>query len=169
MRKVRVFLLVYLLFGLSMAVSAYVIDIYPLEIAAGYLSRAMSAGNADDMVSYITQAYRLIPPLGNPVWILPTHRTDFNLIRADIASILDRLSTISRTPRDTAAYAQTLNDVRGRLEVIIGHLYEAMPYIYLKPANLAAAAAYLSTPVLAWKLFARKGKVEERLRDRLQA
>jgi hypothetical protein len=53
--------------------------------------------------------------------------------------------------------------------VIIGHLYEAMPYIYLKPANIAAAAAYLSTPVLAWKLFARKGKVEERLRDRLQA
>jgi hypothetical protein len=66
MRKVRVFLLVYLLFGLSMAVSAYVIDIYPLEIAAGYLSRAMSAGNADDMVSYITQAYRLIPHAWKP-------------------------------------------------------------------------------------------------------
>ena len=169
MRRVGVFLLVYLLFGFSMAVSAYVIDIYPLEIAAGYLSRAMSAGNADDMVSYTTQAYRLIPPLGNPVWILPTHRTDFNLIRADIASILDRLSTISRTPRDTAAYAQTLNDARGRLEVIIGHLYEAMPYIYLKPVNLAAAAAYLSTPVLAWKLFARRGKVAETPRDGLQA
>jgi len=169
MRRVGVFLLVYLLFGFSMAVSAYVIDIYPLEIAAGYLSRAMSAGNADDMVSYTTQAYRLIPPLGNPVWMLPTHRTDFNLIRADIASILDRLSTISRTPRDTAAYAQTLNDARGRLEVIIGHLYEAMPYIYLKPVNLAAAAAYLSTPVLAWKLFARRGKVAETPRDGLQA
>jgi hypothetical protein len=152
MRRVRVFLLVYLLFGLSMAVSAYVIDIYPLEIAAGYLSRAMSAGNADDMVSYITQAYRLIPPLGNPVWILPTHRTDFNLIRADIASILDRLSTISRTPRDRAAYAQTLNDVRGRLVVGFGHLSEAV--------NLALSLS-TTVPFRANRFQARTGVERE--------
>jgi len=168
MRKWTVFLLVYLLFGLSTAVSAYVVDIYPLEMAAGYLSRAMSAGNADEMISYTTQAYRLIPPIGNPVWVLPTHRTDFNLIRSDIESILDRLSAISRTPRETAAYAQTLNDLRERLDVIIGHLYEAMPYIYLKPVNIAVAAAYLTAPVLAWKLLV-KSKTKQRLSGRLEA
>ncbi|MEM4302649.1 MAG: hypothetical protein QXQ70_01990 [Candidatus Caldarchaeum sp.] len=145
-------LMVYFFAGLVIAVAAYVQDIYPLEQAVGYLSRAQSAAYAEDMASYAAQALKLLPHQGNPVWIFPTKRTDFFLIRNDITSIIERLESISATPRESAAYAQTLNDLRWKTAVLINQIYEAMPYVVFKPVNVAVASAYLLAPLITLKV-----------------
>ncbi|MEM1945922.1 MAG: hypothetical protein QXG69_00720 [Candidatus Caldarchaeum sp.] len=153
-------LMVYFFAGLVIAVAAYVQDIYPLEQAVGYLSRAQSAAYAEDMASYAAQALPLLPREGNPVWIFPTKRTDFQSIRNDITSMIARLEAVAATPRESGAYAQTLNDLRGKMAVVINQIYEAMPYIIFKPANVAAASAYLLTPLLLRKIFNKHRETE---------
>ncbi|MEM0481432.1 MAG: hypothetical protein QXM16_00875 [Nitrososphaerota archaeon] len=139
---------VYLFVGVALISAAYILDVYPLEQAAGFLSRAQSAGYAEDMAAYVAQALHFIPREGNPVWLFPTQRTDFALIRNDIFAIIDRLNSLTDIPRQSAAYAQTLNDIRGKIAVLTSQLYEAMPYMFFKPINIIAAIAYLLTPII---------------------
>ncbi len=146
------YLLIYLFAGAALTVAAYVQDVYPLEQAAGFLNRAQSAGYAEDMASYAVQALSLIPHQGNPVWIFPTQRTDFTLIRNDITSIIERLRIVAKVPRENAAYAQTLSDLRGKIAVLIDQLYEAMLYMIFKPINIIAASVYLLAPLTIQKI-----------------
>lgn len=143
---------IYLLVGAVVVSVAYVQDVYPLERAAGFLSRAQSAGYAEEMAAYVAQALQLIPPEGNPVWLFPTQRTDFALIRNDIYAIIDRLKSLTNIPRQSAAYAQTLLDVRGKIAVLTNQIYEAMPYMFFKPINIIAAIAYLLAPIITQKI-----------------
>jgi hypothetical protein len=146
--------------GLALFTMLYIQNIYPLDIAVGYLSRAQSAGYAEDMASYVRQALHHIPKEGNPVWIFPTTRTDFTLINKDLSTIVDRLLTVATLPRDSSAYSQALNDIRERLSVIVDNVSEAMPYIMLSPTNLTIILLWLfSLP--AFNRFPRKSKMKK--------
>ncbi len=147
--------LVWIVVGVVIFTWLYVEFIYPLDIAIGFLSRAQSAGYAEDIARYIRQAKPLIPTEGNPVYIFPTSRTDFKLIHNDLEAILGRLSTIAGLSRDTSAYAQTLNDIRGRLSVIVGHIGEAMPYTFLTPSNIGIFLVWLISLPTAYRLKSR--------------
>jgi len=152
MARRNLLILVYFIVGIAIATAAYIQDVYPIERAIGFLSRAQSAGYSDDMARYAAEALLLIPREGNPVWLFPTIRTDFSLTRNVISSIIDRLRSISNVPHESAAYAQTLNDLRGKIAVLTNQLYEAMPYVIFKPINIVAALAYLISPFIVRKI-----------------
>lgn len=139
-----IFALAWLAAGLILFAWLYIQNVYPLDLAIGYISRAQSAGYAEDVAQYIRNALPLIPREGNPVWMFPTSRTDFTLISLDLQTILGRLSVTAELPRDSSAYSQSLNDIRGRLAVLVNHVGEAMPYTMLSPQNL--------TLILLWAL-----------------
>ncbi|MEM3032420.1 MAG: hypothetical protein QXK39_05870 [Nitrososphaerota archaeon] len=147
--KPYILTLVWLMVGISIFSWMYIQYVYPLDIAAGYLSRAQSAGYAEDVARYVRLALPHIPRGGNPVWMFPTSRTDFTLMNGDLNAILDRLSIAAGLPRDTSAYSQALNDIRGRLGIIINNIGEAMPYIMLSPTNTAILVLWmLSLPII---------------------
>ena len=153
MRRLWVmFLVTWLAVGLTLLTAGYIDTIYKLETAIGYLSRAQSTAFAEDMKSYIEEALRLIPESGNPVWIFPTERTDFTLIRSDLTSIVERLEIISGINLDSPAYAQGLSDIRGKLAVVILQLGEAMPYTLITPINITLALIWLSIPYTTYRI-----------------
>ncbi|MEM1948228.1 MAG: hypothetical protein QXY84_03880 [Candidatus Caldarchaeum sp.] len=150
-----ILLVAYVVFGVVMLSAAYVFDIYVLELAVGYLSRAQSTGYAEDMASYVSKALDFLPKEGNPVWIFPTTRTDYALIRQDLTTIVERLQTVASVPRENPAYPQTLHDIRGKIAVLVHQIYETMPYVFFKPVNIVAAIIYLITPLIIRKAAAR--------------
>ena len=153
MRKAWVvFVAVWLSLGIIALTLGYIDTVYKLEVAVGYLSRAKSAGFAEDMIRYIDDALLHLPNSGNPVWLFPTERTDFSLIRSDLESIRERLAIISRIDRASPAYAQGLSDIRGKLTTVISQIGEAMPYTLVTPINIALATAWLSIPYVTYKI-----------------
>ena len=150
-RKWIIFLLLWLSIGIGLLTLGYLDTIYRLEVVIGYINRAQSAGFAEEMIEYIDKALEDIPKSGNPVWIFPTDRTDFSLIYSDLLSIRDRLGIISKIARDSPAYAQSLNDIRGKLSVIIRQISEAMPYTLITPPNIALSIIWLLIPYVAYK------------------
>jgi len=152
LRKLWIFLFLWLLIGITFLTLGYLDTIYRLEVAVGYINRAQSAGFAEEMMNYLSEALKILPSSGNPVWLFPTTRTDFSLIYSDLTSIEDRLLIISNTAKDSPAYAQTLNDIRGKLSVIIGQIGEAMPYTLITPVNILLALVWLLTPYITYKV-----------------
>ncbi len=147
-----VFIIVWLLFGGIMLTLGYLDTIYRLERAVGYLSRAQAAGFAEDMSLYLRHALEYLPNRGNPVWIFPTSRTNFTLIYEDLITLERRLEIIAQIPRNSSAYAQSLNDIRGKITVLIGQIGEAMPYTLITPLNTALALIWLITPYATYRI-----------------
>ena len=145
-------ILIWFVIGLSLLTLGYLDTIYKLEIAIGYINRAQSAGFAEEMIEYIDEALAILPKSGNPVWLFPTERTNFSLIYSDLLSIRERLGIVSTIARDSPAYAQSLNDIRGKLKVIIEQIGEAMPYTLITPMNIALSMVWLSIPYVAYKV-----------------
>ncbi|BAJ50960.1 hypothetical protein CSUB_C1108 [Candidatus Caldarchaeum subterraneum] len=158
--KSYIVVLSWIALGLALFTTLYIQNVYPLDIAVGYISRAQSAGYAEDMVSYVKQALQYMPQEGNPVWIFPTTRTDFNLINKDLNTIVGRLSTVATLPRESSAYSQALNDIRERLSVIVENVGEAMPYIMFSPTNLTIILLWLFS-LLAVIRLSRKFRTEK--------
>jgi len=163
-RGLMLFLLVWAMFGVTMLTLGYTDTIYKLELSSGYLSRAQAAGFAEEVSLYLSLARPLIPDHGNPVWILPTSRTDFSLITSDLERVSRRVDILKGVTRDSSAYAQGMSDVRGRLSVIIGQIGEAMPYTLFTPVNIGLALLWLSAPYIVHRISDRKHhrRLEER-------
>jgi hypothetical protein len=146
--------------GLALLAWLYISELYPLDVAMGFISRAQAAGYAESMIRYLREAVPHLPNSGNPVWIFPTPRTDFNLIHGDLKSILDRLEIVANLGRDTSAYSQSLNDIRGKLGVIVNNLGEAMPYVMLSPVNSALLLIWFLSLPIVYRVM-RKWRVRE--------
>jgi hypothetical protein len=134
---------------------AYSTTIYRADQAIGLLSRAETAGFAEDMIAYIGQARDFIPDSGNPVWWFPTRRTDFALIQMDLESILERARLISTLPRDSEAYQQGMDDIRGKLRTVQDQIGEAAPYMLATPLSLTLSAFWLGAQAFLIGLYFR--------------
>lgn len=144
-KKVSGRMLTYIIIALillSMVVTyyGYVDTIYMIEKANAWLNRAETAGFAEDLISYIEQAIPLLPNSGNPVWMFPTKKTDFTLIRKDLDMIVERAKILTTIPRNTDAYQQGMDDLRGKLKTLQLQLKEAAPFMFFSLQNIALAA-----------------------------
>ena len=84
----------FIIFGASMAYYGYQNTIYPLDKAAGYLSRAESSQTAGGLIDYIKHVKQFVPKEGNPVWSFTTPKTDFGLIQNDLDAMLARAISV---------------------------------------------------------------------------
>ena len=158
--------LIWISVGLALITWIYVNDVYPLDVAIGFISRAQAAGYAELSIKYLREAIPLLPSSGNPVWLFPTARTDFMLIHSDLTSILDRLETVAGLGRDTSAYSQALNDIRGRLGVVAGNIGEAMPYVMFSPFNTSLIFVWFLTLPIAYIVRRKVVRMRERVVER---
>lgn len=122
---------------------SYASTIYRADRAIAWLSRAETAGFAEEMIADIQEAKELIPGSGNPVWWFPTQRTDFALIQSDMDSIIARAQIIQTLPRDSTAYQQGMDDLRGKLRTLEEQVGDAAPFMFASPLSLALSAVWM--------------------------
>jgi len=119
-------------------------NVYPLDLAHGYLSRASAAGNAGEMIEYCQEALDLLSPYtGNPKWWFPTPHTDFDYIKRDLTTCIERLRVLNDLSPESDAYQQGLDDVRGKLRVLADNVNDASLWVFISLPNVIYCILWL--------------------------
>jgi hypothetical protein len=136
--------LAFLVLGAGVAYYGYYVNIYPLQMAAGYLVRAESAQTPEQLTEYLRLAERSLPESGNPVWIFPTIRTDFTLMQNQLGYMLDRAQMLTSISPQNEAYNAAMLDLHSAAEELEYNLDEAIPFMYISPTNIAISAGWVA-------------------------
>lgn len=142
--------------GALLFYSAYYNSFYAIDRANALFSRAETAGFAEDMVAYLERGRVLLPKSGNPVWWFPTDRTDFSEIQRDIDSIIARATLLENLPRNSTAYQQGMDDLRGKTKALELQLGDASGYMFVSGYNLVVSAFWLGLITVAAYLLKRR-------------
>lgn len=108
------------------------------------------------MVAYLERGRVLLPKSGNPVWWFPTDRTDFSEIQRDIDSIIARATLLENLPRNSTAYQQGMDDLRGKTKALELQLGDASGYMFVSGYNLVVSAFWLGLITVAAYLLKRR-------------
>ena len=132
------------LIGSSLLYIAYYNSFYAIDRANALFNRAETAGFAEDMIAYVQRGRQLLPKSGNPVWWFPTDKTDFSEIQKDIDGIIARGVILEGLPRDSPAYQNGMDDLRGKLQALELQLNEASGYMFVSGYNVVTSAVWLA-------------------------
>ena len=144
------------LVGGSLLYLAYYNSFYAIDRANALFNRAETAGFAEDMIAYIQRGRVLLPKSGNPVWWFPTDKTDFTEIQKDIDGIIARGIILEGVPRDSPAYQNGMDDLRGRLQALELQLNEASGYMFVSGYNVVTSAVWLAVFAIIAFMLRRK-------------
>lgn len=136
--------------------SAYYNSFYAIDRANALFSRAETAGFVEDMITYLQRGRQLLPKSGNPVWWFPTDKTDFSEIQKDIDSIIGRATLLESLPRNSPAYQQGMDDLRGKVKALELQIAEASGYMFVSGWNVLISAIWLLMFTLIF-FFLRRG------------
>jgi cellulose synthase/poly-beta-1,6-N-acetylglucosamine synthase-like glycosyltransferase len=145
----------FLAFGVAVAFYGYENTIYPMDKAVGYLTRAEAAQSPEAVADYIKQVKYLLPNEGNPVWVFPNARTDFDAIQNELDAMLSRANSISSVELDSAAYNTGLADLRNSIKIIESNLIEATPYLYVSSINIVLSAIWIAIILFIFAIMKR--------------
>ena len=137
-------ILAFIAFGAGIAYYGYQQTIYPIDKAAGYLSRAETSQTAEMLVSHIQHVQQLLPKHGNPVWSFSTPRTDLGLIQNDLSDIISRANSVSSEGPNSSAYNAALQDIHISIKILQTNLQEALPYFYLSFTNVLLSIIWIA-------------------------
>ncbi|WP_415282911.1 glycosyltransferase [Candidatus Nitrososphaera sp. FF02] len=151
--------LAFLLLGAGVAYYGYYMSIYPLQMASGYLVRAESAQTPEQLAEYVRLAARSLPEGGNPVWLFPTIRTDFQLMQMQLDNMLSRSDMLTSLSPQDEAYNAAMLDLHSAAEELEYNLDEAIPFMYISPTNIAMSAGWV---VVIMSVFAAMRHVRAR-------
>ncbi len=130
--------------GGSLLYVAYYNSFYRIDRANALFSRAETAGFAEDMIAYLQRGRQLLPKSGNPVWWFATDKTDFSEIQKDIDGINARATLLENLPRDSAAYQQGMDDLRGKIRALELQVAEASGYMFVSGWNLVVSLIWIA-------------------------
>jgi len=143
-RTVLVGVIAFLIMGAGFAYYGYLSTMYPVNEAIGFMARAETAQTPEQLAEYIRLTEKLIPGQGNPVWLFPTLRTDFNLIHNELDNILVRAAATSTLPPHGEAYNTAMRDMHETTNGIEADLTEALPYMYVSLVNIVIGALWIA-------------------------
>ena len=133
-----------LIIGTALLYSAYYNSFYAIDRGNALLSRAETAGFAEDMIAYLQRGRQLFPKTGNPVWWFPTDKTDFSEIQKDIDGIIARATILENLPRNSSAYQQGMDDLRGKTRALELQVAEASGYLFVSGWNIVISIIWLT-------------------------
>ncbi len=145
-----------LVVGGTLLYSAYFNSFYAIDRANALFSRAETAGFAEDMIAYLQRGRVLLPKSGNPVWWFPTDKTNFSEIQKDIDSINARATILESMQRNSSAYQQGMDDLRGKIRALELQVAEASGYMFVSGWNVVAACFWLALLTIAAFLLKRR-------------
>jgi hypothetical protein len=133
-----------LLVGGSLLYVAYYNSFYAIDRANALFSRAETAGFAEDMIAYLQRGRQLLPKSGNPVWWFPTDKTNFSEIHKDIDGIIARAILLESLQRDSPAYQNGMDDLRGKIRALELQVAEASGYMFVSGSNVVTSTIWLA-------------------------
>ncbi len=145
-----------LVVGGTLFYSAYYNSFYAIDRANALFSRAETGGFAEDMIAYLQRGRVLLPKSGNPVWWFPTDKTNFSEIQKDIDSIIARAIILENMPRNSSAYQQGMDDLRGKIRALELQVAEASGYMFVSGWNVVLAGFWLAFLTIAAFLLKRR-------------
>jgi hypothetical protein len=135
---------------------------YKLDVASSYLIRGASTSDADEIANYIERALDLIPTEGNPVWIFPTPRTDFAMIRSDLMRLLETARALTLEGKGSSTYQQGVDQIKDSLARIREQVMEAAVFYYASPQALLLSALWLVAFIVLVRFYMMvRGKSEK--------
>jgi hypothetical protein len=130
--------------GAASMYSAYYNSFYAIDRANALFSRGETAGFAEDMINYLQRGRQLLPKSGNPVWWFPTDRTNFGEINNDLDQIIARATILEGLPRNSSAYQQGMDDLRGKIRTLELQVGEASGYMFVSAWNTTFSLVWLA-------------------------
>jgi hypothetical protein len=158
---VLVCILAFIAFGAGIAYYGYQQTIYPIDKAAGYLSRAETSQTAEMLVSHIQHVQQLLPKQGNPVWSFSTPRTDLGLIQNDLSAIISRANSVSSEGPNSSAYNAALQDIHTSIKILQNNLQEALPYFYVSFTNVILGIIWITIIVFIFAIMNKRRPLTE--------
>jgi|GEM_PF-2417075 len=161
-----------MIFGVSMAVTGYNSDIYPLDRIRGHLDGIVSSSDPliirNHLMAIQTDLDLVMEHLPettdangkviskNPVWIFATESTNFLRIQNDVDSMLAGIDEISSIPKTNSAYHTGMLDINSRALLLKSNIMDATPYMYVSPANMMFSAIWIAAVIGIFVILKRK-------------
>ncbi|MEM1948229.1 MAG: glycosyltransferase, partial [Candidatus Caldarchaeum sp.] len=121
-------------FIMVFAVYSYAVLVHPLEETIALLERASTSTEITSITEKIQQALAKLPDRGNPVWLFPTAKTDYSLIKHDLQTIQKTVTTIQNSGLD---YLHAImEDMRMSLQELKLQLKTVEPYVWVDAASI---------------------------------
>ncbi|TLY01710.1 MAG: glycosyltransferase [Thaumarchaeota archaeon] len=152
--------LAFLVMGAGIAYYGYQTTMYPINKAIGFMSRAQTAQTPEQLAEYVGLTKDLTLAKGNPVWLFPTPRTDFALIRENLDGILLRAESTSTMVPHSEQYNIAMRDMHKSVMALNFNLMEAVPYMYISFNNIVMAGLWVAAVIA---MFAAMRKARPRV------
>ena len=170
-----------IIFGISMAVSGYNSDIYPLDRIRGHFDGVI--GSSDPLVirSHLLDVQKDLDIVmerlpettdasgkvvsKNPVWIFATESTNFIRIQNDVDSMLVGIGELSSISKDNAAYHTGMLDINDMALSLKTNIMDATPYMYVSPANMMFSVIWIASILAIFAALKRKKEQLKRIDD----
>ena len=152
--------LAFLVMGAGIAYYGYQTTMYPINKAIGFMSRAQTAQTPEQLAEYVGLTKDLTLAKGNPVWLFPTPRTDFALIRENLDGILLRAASTSTMVPHSEQYNIAMRDMHKSVMALNFNLMEAVPYMYISFNNIVMAGLWVAAVIA---IFAAMRKARPRV------
>ena len=152
--------LAFLVMGAGIAYYGYQTTMYPINKAIGFMSRAQTAQTPEQLAEYVGLTKDLTLAKGNPVWLFPTPRTDFALIRENLDGILLRAESTSTMVPHSEQYNIAMRDMHKSVMALNFNLMEAVPYMYISFNNIVMAGLWVAAVIA---IFAAMRKARPRV------
>jgi cellulose synthase/poly-beta-1,6-N-acetylglucosamine synthase-like glycosyltransferase len=155
-KVLRILILLMLALAIFGSVIGYYQTYYRLDVASSYLVRGASSSDAAEIARYIEAALTSLPREGNPVWILPTPRTDFRLITSDLEGLRDSALRLAAEGASSPTYQQGIDQIKDSLKIIRDQVMEAAIFYYISPSALLSTALWLVGLALLIRTYLRE-------------
>ena len=145
-----------IVFAGIMAWTGYENDVYPVDIARGYLDRIMVTSDPNSMVADLKEIKQLLPEDGNPVWIFGTPSTDFGLIQQDLDSMIVAAEKVATVPKDSSSFHTGMDAVSDRAFALQQNLKDVTPYMYVNFINVVLSAVWIAAILAIFAVLNRR-------------
>ncbi|MFL6483690.1 MAG: glycosyltransferase [Nitrososphaera sp.] len=148
-------MLIFLTVGASIAYFGYQNTMYVLDRAVGYVARAETAQTPGQLVNYIKMTQELLPRDGNPIWLFPTPESDFEMIQANLESIVRRANSVSGMNPLSESYNIAIIDMHSSVGIMRTNLLDIIPYTYVSMSNILLAGLWVSATIAIFAVLRR--------------
>ena len=148
-------MLIFLTVGASIAYFGYQNTMYVLDRAVGYVARAETAQTPGQLANYIKLTQELLPRDGNPIWLFPTPESDFEMIQANLESIVRRANSVSGMNPLSESYNIAIIDMHSSVGIMRTNLLDIIPYTYVSMSNILLAGLWVSATIAIFAVLRR--------------
>lgn len=141
----------------------YRTDVYPLDLARGYLSDIIRVTGPEQIAQTAGLVSESLPKDGNPVWLFPTGETDFGLMQSSLEAMQNTARDITDTDRTSAAYHTGMTNIRMSAIEMRENIVDATPYVYVSITNIVLGFIWMGAILGVFAALKRKKDQMEKI------